>query len=185
MLRKILIVVGVIVVGFAVAAAMQPAHFRVERSATMAAPDSVVFAQVIDFHKWKAWSPWAGLDSSMQETYSGPPSGVGASYAWAGNSKVGEGRMTILESTPSSLIRIKLEFLKPIAATNIAEYTFTPAPAGTEVHWIMTGDNNYIGKAIGMVVSMDRMVGGDFEKGLAQMKVVAEAAAGSSAPGGP
>jgi len=184
MLKKVLIAVGVILALFAAAAAMQPAHFRVERSATIAAPDSVVFALVNDFHRWKAWSPWAGLDSSMQETYSGASSGVGASYAWAGNSKVGEGSMTILESTPSSLIRIKLEFLKPIAATNIAEYSFTPGPAGTEVHWIMTGDNNFIGKALGLVVSMDKMVGGDFEKGLAQMKAVAEAATGPTPPRG-
>jgi hypothetical protein len=175
MLKKILIVVAALVVVFAVVVAMQPAAFRIERKATIAAPDSVVFAQVNDFHRWDAWSPWAKLDPAMKQTYEGSPAGVGAVLSWAGNKDVGEGRMTITESTPNTLIRIKLEFLKPFAATNTTEFTFTPAGDQTSVTWAMTGQNNFIAKAFGLFMNMDKMIGGDFEKGLAQMKTVVEA----------
>jgi hypothetical protein len=139
MLKKILIVVAALVVVFAIVVAMQPAAFRVERKTTIAAPDSVVFAQVNDFHRWDAWSPWAKLDPAMKQTHEGAPTGVGAVYSWAGNKDVGEGRMTITESTPNSLIRIKLEFLAPFAAINTTEFTFTPAGDQTSVTWAMTG----------------------------------------------
>jgi hypothetical protein len=175
MLKKILIVVAALVVVFAVVVAMQPAAFRIERKATIAAPDSVVFAQVNDFHRWDAWSPWAKLDPVMKQTYEGSPAGVGAVYSWAGNKDVGEGRMTITESTPNSLIRIKLEFLKPFATSNTTEFTFTPAGDQTSVTWAMTGQNNFIAKAFGLFMNMDKMIGGDFEKGLAQMKTAVEA----------
>ena len=177
MLRKVLIILGLLVALFAIIAALQPAHFKVERSLTIAAPDSVIFAQVNDLHNWNAWSPWAKLDPAMKETYEGAAAGAGASYSWAGNSKVGEGRMTILESTPSSLVRIQLQFLKPFAATDTSEFSFTPAGKGTTVRWAMTGDNNFMAKAIGLFASMDKMVGKDFEMGLSQLKTVTEAAA--------
>ena len=117
MLLKILLAVAAIVVlvvaVFAVIVVMQPSEFRIQRSATIAAPAPVVFAQVNDFHNWEAWSPWAKLDPSVKNSFEGAPAGTGASFAWAGNSKVGEGRMTIVESRPSELVRIKLEFVKP------------------------------------------------------------------------
>ena len=121
MLKKILIALAVIVVVFVGVVAMQPAEFRVTRTTTIAAPAPAVFAQVNDFHKWTAWNPWAKLDPAMKHTYEGAPAGSGAIYAWAGNGEVGEGRMTLTESRPSDLIRIKLEFLKPFAGTSIAE----------------------------------------------------------------
>jgi uncharacterized protein YndB with AHSA1/START domain len=176
MLRKILIGVAALVAVLAVVVALQSATFRIERKATIAAPDSVVFALVNDFHKWNAWSPWANLDPAMKESHEGPPAGAGASYSWVGDRKVGEGRMTITESTPSSLIRIKLEFLKPFPATNVAEFTFTPAGDQTTVTWAMTGHKNFMVKALHLVMNMDKMVGPDFEKGLAQLKTAAEAA---------
>ena len=123
MRKKLLIVLGVVAVligGFAVVAALQPADFRYARSTTMAAPPAVPFAQVNDFHNWEHWSPWAKLDPNMKTTYEGPSSGKGAQYAWSGNDEVGEGRMTIVESRPRELVRVKLEFLKPFAATNEA-----------------------------------------------------------------
>jgi hypothetical protein len=176
MLKKLLIGIAVVLAVFAIVVAMQPTAFRIERKATIAAPDSVVFAQVNDFHRWNAWSPWAKLDPAMKETNEGSPAGAGATYSWAGNSKVGEGRMTITESTPNSLVRIRLEFLKPFAATNTAEFRFTPTGGQTTVTWVMTGQNNFMAKAFGLMMNMDKMVGSDFEKGLAQMKTVAEAA---------
>ena len=176
MLKKILIALAVIVVVFAVIVALQPSEFRVARTATISAPPPAVFAQVNDFHKWEAWSPWAKLDPAMKQTYEGTPDGTGAVYTWSGNNEVGEGRMTITESRPSDLIRIKLEFLKPFAGTSIAEFTFKPEGNQTMVTWSMAGKNNFMAKAFGLFMNMDKMIGGQFDKGLAQMKSVAESA---------
>ena len=176
MLWKILIALVVIVVGLVGVITLQPARYRVSRSTTIAAPAPVVFAQVNDFHKWSAWSPWEKIDPAMKRTYEGPPAGVGASYAWVGSREVGEGRMMIVESRPSDLIQVKLEFVKPFAGTSVAEFSFKPDGERTLVTWRMTGDKNFIAKAIHLVMSMDRMIGDQFDKGLAAMKTVAEAA---------
>lgn len=176
MLWKILIALVVIVVGLVTVIALQPARYRVSRSTTIAAPAPVVFGQVNDFHRWTAWSPWEKIDPAMKRTYEGPPAGVGASYAWAGKGEVGEGRMTIVESRPSDLIQVKLEFVKPFAGTSVAEFSFKPDGERILVTWSMTGDKNFIAKAIHLVMSMDRMIGDQFDKGLAAMKTVAEAA---------
>ena len=112
----------------------------------------------------------------MKLTFAGPATGPGASYSWVGNNQVGEGRLTIIESRPNDLVRIKLEFMKPFAATNTAEFTFKPEGDKTAVTWSMQGNNNFIAKALHLVMNMDKMVGGQFEKGLADMKLVAEAA---------
>jgi len=181
MIKKILLLaLVVIVLGvgiFAVVVAMQPSHYRVERSATMNAPAQVVFNQVNDFHKWDAWSPWAKLDPNMKTSFEGAPAGTGAIYNWTGNSDVGEGRMTITDSKPADLIKIKLDFIKPFAATNATVFSFKPQGNQTAVTWTMDGDNNFIGKAFCLFMNMDKMVGADFEKGLGQMKAVAEKAA--------
>jgi hypothetical protein len=176
MLKKILITLVAIVVVFVVVVAMQPSDFRVARTATISALAPAVFAQVNDFHNWEAWSPWAKLDPAAKNSFEGPSAGIGAIFRWAGNKEVGEGSMTITESRPSDLIRIKLEFLKPFAATNSAEFTFKPDGDQTAVTWSMAGKNNFISKAICLFMNMDKMVGGKFEEGLAQMKSVVEAA---------
>lgn len=179
MLGKILIALVVIVVGLVAVIALQPARYRVSRSTAVAAPAAVLFAQVNDFHKWTAWSPWEQIDPAMKRTYEGPPAGAGARYAWAGNREVGEGRMTIVESHPSDRIQVRLEFVKPFAGTSVAEFTFRPDGDRTLVTWSMTGDKNFIAKAIHLVMSMDRMIGDQFDKGLAAMKTVAETASRS------
>ena len=175
MLIKVLIVVAVLLVVFIIIVATRPSEFQITRTATMNAPAEVVFAQVNDFQSWRAWSPWEGKDPAMKRTYEGPPAGRGAVYAWAGNKEVGEGRMTLTESRPHELIRIKLDFIKPFAATNTTEFTFKPQGEQTHVTWTMTGHNGFMAKAFCMFMDMDKMVGGDFEKGLAAMKAVAEA----------
>ncbi|HET8532372.1 MAG TPA: SRPBCC family protein [Methylomirabilota bacterium] len=180
MLAKILVALAVVVAGLAVVIALQPSDFRVSRTTTIAAPAPVVFAQVNDFHNWTAWSPWAKLDPSMKQTYEGAPAGTGAIYTWVGNREVGEGRMTVVESRPSDLIRVKLDFVKPLAGTSVAEFTFRPEGDRTAVTWTMTGEKNFVAKAIHLVLSMDRMIGDQFEKGLAAMKTMAEAAPRSS-----
>lgn len=177
MLKIILLVLAVIIVVFLVVAMMQPDEFRVTRSATIAAPAPTVFALVNDLHSWEKWNPWQKVDPAMKVTFSGPPSGVGASYTWVGNKDVGEGRLGIIESQPSDLIRIKLEFLKPFTATNTAEFTFKPEGNGTAVTWSMFGNKNFMSKVMGLVMNMDKMIGGQFEKGLADMKATAEAGA--------
>ncbi|MFN0197661.1 MAG: SRPBCC family protein [Planctomycetaceae bacterium] len=174
MLIPILIILGAILILFIVIVAMQPAAFRIERSTTIAAPPAVVFPFVNDFHNWIAWSPWEKIDSTMTKTFDGPASGTGAKYSWSGNKKVGEGRMTILESRANEIIRIKLEFLKPFVATNTAEFTFVPEGTQTRIVWAMTGQNNFMMKGFNLLMNMDKLVGGDFEKGLASMKAAVE-----------
>lgn len=176
MMRKFLIGLVVIVVVFAVIVALQPSEFRIARSATISAPAPAVFVQVNDFHRWEAWNPWGKIDPAMKQAYEGAPTGTGAIYTWSGNYEVGEGRMTLTESRPNDLIQIRLEFFKPFAATNTAEFTFTPEGNGTVVTWSMTGEKNFIAKAVHLFMNMDTMVGGQFEKGLAQMRSVVEAA---------
>jgi hypothetical protein len=175
MVWKILIALVVMVAMLAVVVATRPSEFRVQRTTTISAPAPVVFAQVNDFHKWEAWSPYVKRDPAMKKTFEGAPSGVGAIYTWSGNNEVGEGRTTIIESRPSELIRVQLEFVRPFAATSIAEFTFKPEGERTAVTWSLNGHNNFIAKAMGLVVNTDRMIGGDFETGLAQMKSAAEA----------
>ncbi|MBE7464406.1 MAG: SRPBCC family protein [Planctomycetes bacterium] len=177
MLKKVLIGLALAVVLFLALVALQPADFRVSRSTSVSAPPAAAFDQVNDFRRWVAWSPWAKRDPQMKTTYSGAESGVGSVYEWAGNDEVGEGRMTILESKPGELISIKLEFLKPFEATNTAEFTFKAEGDGALVTWSMFGKNGFMGKAIHLFMDMDKMVGGDFEKGLVQLKMAAEASA--------
>ena len=177
MLIKVLIGLAVVVVMLVAVVATRPSEFRFARSTTISAPAPAVFAQVNDFHRWEAWNPWAKLDPAMKQAYEGAPAGVGAVYTWAGNHEVGEGRMTVTESRPTDLIRIRLDFLKPFAGTSVAEFTFKPEGDQTAVVWSMTGHNNFIAKALCLFMNMDKMIGGQFEKGLAQMKVAAEAAA--------
>lgn len=157
--------------------ALQPSDFRIVRSATISAPPAVVFSQVNDFHKWEGWSPWAKMDPAAKNTFAGAPSGTGAIFEWAGNSKVGEGRMTLIESRPPDLIRIRLDVVKPFAGTNIAEFAFRPEGNQTVVAWSMSGKNNFIAGAVCLFVNMDKMVGGEFEKGLENLKSTTAVAA--------
>jgi len=155
--------------------ATRPASLRIERSAPVSAPGDVVFSIINDLHQWDKWSPYDKLDPGMKKTFEGPSTGPGASYAWNGNDKVGEGRMTILESKADELVSMKLEFSRPFACTNHVRFELVPAQAGTRVSWIMEGKNSFIGKAIGLFMDMDAMVGKDFEQGLANLNTVAQA----------
>jgi Polyketide cyclase / dehydrase and lipid transport len=179
MRKKLLIAlaaVAAVLAAFAVVVAMQPSEFRVARSAIIFAPAPDVFAQVNDFHNWEAWSPWAKLDPNAKVSFAGPHSGEGAIFTWSGNSKVGEGRMTLIESKPAERIRIKLDFVKPMEGTSIAQFVFTPQGESTAVTWSMTGHNNFIAKAVCLFMNMDRMIGGDFEQGLVNLRAVVEGA---------
>ena len=177
MLKKIPVGIGAILLAFVVFVALQPSDYRVARSATISAPAADVFAHVNNFHKWEAWSPWAKLDPAAKATFEGPAAGKGAIFKWDGNAQVGAGIMTLTESQPGELVRIKLDFVKPMVGTSTAEFTFKPQGDQTAVTWAMFGQNNFISRAICMFMNQDKMVGGAFEQGLANLKGVAEAAA--------
>jgi hypothetical protein len=164
----------VIVVLVAAVVALQPAEYRVERSAAIAAGPAEVFPHVNDLHKWEAWSPWAKIDPAMDQSYEGAREGTGAIYNWSGNVEVGAGRTTITESHPHDLVRIKLEMFEPMAATNDVKFTFQPQGDQTTVTWTIEGRHNFLGKAVSLVMSMDKMIGDQFEKGLASLKTVVE-----------
>lgn len=178
-MKKILIGVAMVVVVLVVLGiivALQPSNFRVERSAVMAAPPEAIFAEVNDLHRWEKWSPWQKLDPNARMTYEGPSAGAGAVCRWAGNSDVGEGSMTIVESKPHEFIRIRLDFVKPFEDTATVEFAFQPEGEKTRVTWSMHGDNNFIGKAMCLFMNMDRMIGDKYEEGLASLKTIVEVA---------
>jgi hypothetical protein len=176
MFVKILAGLALVLGCLAVIVALQPSTYKVVRSTVVAAAPADVFTQVDNFHNWKAWSPWAKLDPGMKESFEGPASGAGAIYRWKGDKNVGEGNMTILESKPGSRIRIRLEFIKPFASVAETSFDFSPTGINTTVTWTMSGDNGFLSKAFCLVKGgMDGAIGPDFERGLAQMKVVAEA----------
>lgn len=149
--------------------------YKVERSATIAAAPAVVYGLLVDFHRWPEWSPWEEIDPNMTRTYSGPESGLGATYAWQGNRKAGEGRMEIIEADEPNGLTIKLDFLKPFKAQNTTRFALAATGDGTEVTWTMVGAKTLMTKVMGLVKSMDKMIGPDFEKGLAKLKRAAEA----------
>ncbi|WP_133795746.1 SRPBCC family protein [Prosthecobacter fusiformis] len=179
MFTKILIFLAVILAVLAVVIQMRPDDFSITRSATMAAPPQVVFDQVNDLHKWEGWSPWAKLDPDCKETFEGPPAGTGAIFKWSGNNEVGEGIQTIVESRPAELVRMKLEFIRPFAGTNDVDFTFKPEGTGTLVTWSMSGKNNFMSKAVGLVMDCDKMCGDFFVQGLASLKAIVESPAKS------
>jgi hypothetical protein len=173
-MKKVLIGLVVIILVVVAIIATRPAEFKISRSANIGAPADVVFAQVNDFHNWDGWSPWAKLDPAMKTKFEGAQSGTGAMYSWTGNDKVGEGKMTITDSKPTEKVAIKLEFIKPFAATNTATFDIKAAGDKSDVTWSMEGHNNFMAKAFSLFMNMDQLIGKDFEKGLAQMKTVAE-----------
>lgn len=152
----------------------RPDSFTVERRITIKAPPDKVFALVNDFHHWPAWSPWEKLDPAMKRTHSGANSGVGAVYAWEGNDKVGAGRMEITSAQAPGQLDIKLDFIRPFASSNTTRFALKPQAEGTEFVWTMQGPMLYISKLMSVFVSMDSMIGKDFEAGLANLKAVAE-----------
>jgi uncharacterized protein YndB with AHSA1/START domain len=163
-----------VVVVLAVVISLRPSDFHVERSLTMAASPARVFEEVNNLHQWEAWSPWAKRDPNMKKSYEGPEAGAGAVYHWDGNAEVGSGNVTIAESHPDKRIGIRLVMVRPFACDNAVEFTFQPQGDQTVVTWGMDGKYNFITKAMGLFMSMDRMIGGDFEQGLTSLKTIVE-----------
>lgn len=174
MLQIIVIVVVVLIVALLLYAGTRPGSFKVERSAGIKAPPERIFALIDDFHQWAVWSPYEKLDPAMKRSFEGPVSGVGAVYAWDGNSKAGAGRMEITQSTPASKIAIQLDFSRPFEGHNIAEFTFVPNGEVTTVHWSMHGPSPFMHKLMGMFFNLDHFIGRDFETGLNNLKAATE-----------
>jgi uncharacterized protein YndB with AHSA1/START domain len=172
----ILLALAFIAILFIIIVAGQPDKFIVLRSTKISAPPEKIFPHVNDLHNWNAWSPWAKLDSNAKNSFEGAASGTGAAMAWAGNAKVGVGKMTITESKPVESICFRLDFEKPMKATNTAEFTFKNEGGQTVVTWSMSGTNSFGGKIFGLLMNCDKMIGGQFEKGLASLKATVEAA---------
>ena len=148
--------------------------YTVERTTTINAPADEVYAQIVDFHNWRNWSPWDGLDPNMQRSYSGADSGVGAGYSWSGNRKAGAGSMEIIDTVEPSSVQIALEFLKPFKSSSTTAFELKPTGDATKVTWTMTGPKTLVTRVMGVFKSMDSMIGPDFEKGLAKLKGVTE-----------
>ena len=148
--------------------------YTVQRSTAIDAPPDQVYAHIVDFHHWAAWSPWEDMDPGMAKTYSGSDAGKGARYAWSGNRKVGQGNMEITEATEHSNIEIALEFIKPFKASNTTVFSLVPEGEGTNVTWAMTGRKTFMTRVMGIFKSMDSMIGPDFERGLGKLKATAE-----------
>ena len=174
MLKIISIIIVLAITAVLIFAASKPDSFRVQRSITIKAPPEKVFAYLNNFHHWEAWSPWEKLDPAVKRIYGGAESGLGATYAWEGNSEVGQGRMAIIESVPSSKLLLDIEFIKPFAAKNKVEFILAAEGENTVVTQAMYGPSPYISKLMSLFFNMDKMVGGKYEQGLASLKLLAE-----------
>ncbi len=175
MLQTIGIAIGVLVAAVLGVAATKPNTFRVQREATIAARPEKIYPLIEDFHRWDAWSPYEKKDPGMKRVFSGAPSGKGAVYAWEGNREIGTGRMEILDTARPNRVTIKLDFLKPFEAHNTADFTLEPVGVdATRVTWAIHGPSPFLSKLIGLFCNIDRMVGNDFEAGLANLRATAE-----------
>jgi hypothetical protein len=177
-LLYVLVIALLLALVLVIFAMTKPNEFSIRRSIPIRAPAGRVYGLIADFRQWATWSPWEKLDPNLTRSLSGAEAGRGAVYSWEGNKKVGAGRMEILDAEPFSRVEIKLNFIRPFAAENRTLFTLVPAGEGTNVTWEMTGVNNLMFKIMGIVMNMDKMIGRDFEKGLAAMKAEAERAGG-------
>ncbi len=170
----VLIVIAALIAAALAGIAMKPNTFRISRSTVINAPAAAIYPHVADFHKWQGWSPWEELDPGMNRTFSGAESGAGAAYAWEGNKKVGSGHMLITAASPQNGVSLNLEFLRPMKASNVTEINFTAQGDATHVDWVMHGPQPFMSKLFGTFMNIDKMVGADFERGLAKLKAAAE-----------
>ena len=174
MWKKILLGLVTIVAIFAIVVALQPGEYKVSRTATINAPAAAVYANVNDFRKWEAWSPWAKLDPNATNSFEGPASGKGSKFRWSGNDDIGEGHMEILDSKQDEYVKMKLEFIRPMAGVCDTDFALKAEGNQTVVTWTMAGKNDFVSKAMCLFINMDKMIGGDFEKGLGNIKTIVE-----------
>jgi Polyketide cyclase / dehydrase and lipid transport len=170
----ILIVLVAVAASLLYAFVQKPA-FSTVREAEFNASPAKIYANINDFHKWSAWSPWEKMDPDLKRNFSGPESGIGAKYGWTGNKKVGEGMMETTHSTPDKSMQLDLHFIKPFKASHITEFTLTPiANGGTRMKWEMRGERPFGMRIFGLFMNLDKLIGKDFEKGMANLKAIVE-----------
>lgn len=174
MLLYILGAFVVLILALLVYASTKPDEFRFERSIKINAPAEKIFSQLDNFRNWRNWSPWENLDPHLQRDYSGPESGIGATYTWQGNKKVGKGRMEIVGSTGAQKLRIQLDFIEPFPSNNLTEFTLHEASDSTLINWSMTGKHIFLWKFMSIFISMDKMIGKAYEAGLSKLKQISE-----------
>jgi len=174
---KIVIVLAIVVVVFLVFVASRPSSYRIARSTTIFAPAAAIFPHINDLLKFAVWSPWLKMDPKVKVTYEGPAAGVGAASTWVGNNQIGEGRQTIVESKTNELVRIKLEFVKPMAGVAMTELALKPEGGGTQITWSISGENGFVSKIFCLLMSQEKMIGEPFEKGLTDLKTLVETSA--------
>ena len=174
MIKTIATVLALLIAAILIYAATKPDSFRIARSTTIKAPSEKVFALINDYKQWEAWSPWEKIDPALKRTYSGAASGVGAIYEWSGNKDIGQGRMEIVESTPSTKVSLKLDFITPFEAHNMVDFTLAQQGDTTTITQAMYGPSPYLSKLMTIFFSMEKMVGGKYEEGLANIKAIAE-----------
>lgn len=174
MMKKILVFVLFVVGVFCGIVVTREGDFIISRSGIIAKSPENIFSYINDLHQFQEWSPWAKVDPNATASWSGPSAGPGASFSWSGNSEVGEGTMTIVESRPNDYVKFRLDFKRPFSATNMAEFKLKPSNGSTELTWSMSGTNGFLAKAVGMFLDCDKMVGGYFEKGIQNLKGVVE-----------
>lgn len=174
MFKKILIGLVLLIAIFCGYVATLPNDYRIERSAVVNAEPAKVFEHVNDLRKFNDWSPWAKLDPNAKSEFGGAPLGEGATFSWDGNSEVGKGQMTIIESRPHEQIRMRLDFKEPMEDTATAEFLFKPEGDATRVTWAIGGEDTFVSKAICVFMNRDEMVGDMFSKGLANLKELVE-----------
>jgi uncharacterized protein YndB with AHSA1/START domain len=173
-ITTIIVLLLIIIAAILILAARRPSVFRVERSTRIKAPAEKIFPLINDFHAWGNWSPYEKLDPAMKRTFSGAALGKGAVYGWEGNGKAGAGRMEIADVAAPSKVTIKLDFTKPFRASNMVDFTMVPQGGATQVTWAMHGPAPFMTKLFGLFMDMDKMIGKDFEQGLANLKAAAE-----------
>jgi hypothetical protein len=175
---EIIAIVAVILAGaiaiILVLALTKPVTFRVQRATTIKAPADEIFSLINDFHQWGIWSPYEHRDPAMKRSFGGADSGKGAVYAWNGNKNVGSGRMEILDAAVPSKVVIKLDFFKPFEGHNTAEFTMLPQGNATKVAWLMHGPAPFMHRVMQVFMNIDKMIGKDFEAGLANLKKITE-----------
>jgi uncharacterized protein YndB with AHSA1/START domain len=174
MIEALVIVVVVLIALLLIYAATRPAAFRVERSVIINAPAEKIFPLINDFREWEPWSPWEKVDPAVKRSYNGAASGEGAVYEWSGNKNIGQGRMEIVESSPPSKIKLKIDFIKPFEAHNTIEFTLVPQSDSTLITQAMYGPSPFISRLMSVFCSMDKMVGKKYEEGLANLKALSE-----------
>lgn len=173
-LAIILVVLVVVVAAILIFAATKPDSFRVARTATIKAPPEKIFPHIDDYRAWQAWSPWEKKDPVMKRTYSGAARGEGAVYEWAGNREIGQGRMEIAQVTAPSHMVIDMHFIKPFDSRSTAEFALQPNGDGTDVTWVIHGPSPYMSKVMSIFFDVDKMIGKEFETGLANLKTISE-----------